>query len=284
MLQYFINNRYKPTFVRGYEPKLEYFCKVDEDSSTMPRALHMHKNLVEILLVYEGTGIYTIDQNKYIAKKGDLIFYNSGVVHDEFCGQGTSKLSTYCLAISNLQLPNLERNKIISDKYSPIVNSDEYFDELLHLCEFIKYNFDIKDTKIDEFSNYLARAFVVKASTIIAQNAILKQIREDSLATKIKKYIDVNYSENISLNSIAKAVNANKFYLSHMFKSETGFSPMQYVVRRRIGEAQNLLINTDMNITHIAASVGYNNSNYFQNAFRDNVGLTPGEYRKKWKL
>ena len=69
-----------------------------------------------------------------------------------------------------------------------------------------------------------------------------------------------------------------------MFKSETGFSPTQYVARRRIREAQNLLINIDMNITHIAASVGYNNSNYFQNAFRDNVGLTPGEYRKKWKL
>ena len=49
----------------------------------MPRAMHVHENLVEVLLVYEGSGIYTIDNNKYIAKKGDIIFYNSGVVHDE---------------------------------------------------------------------------------------------------------------------------------------------------------------------------------------------------------
>ena len=59
---------------------------------------------------------------------------------------------------------------------------------------------------------------------------------------------------------------------------------MQYVTRRRIGEAQNLLINTQLSITEIAANVGYNNSNYFQNVFRKAVGLTPGNYRKKWKL
>mgnify|MGYP002224503495 CR=1 FL=1 len=55
-----------------------------------------------------------------------------------------------------------------------------------------------------------------------------------------------------------------------IFKEETGFSPMQYVTRRRIGEAQNLLINTQLSITEIAANVGYNNSNYFQNVFKKN--------------
>jgi AraC-like DNA-binding protein len=57
---------------------------------------------------------------------------------------------------------------------------------------------------------------------------------------------------------------------------------MKYATLRRIGEAQNLLINTDMTITAIAAQIGYNNSNYFQNAFRNAVGISPGEYRKKW--
>ena len=91
-------------------------------------------------------------------------------------------------------------------------------------------------------------------------------------------------SENISLKSIAEAVNANQYYLSHIFKMEMGMSPIRYVTRRRIGEAQNLLINTNLNITEIALNVGYTNSNYFQNVFRKAVGLTPGNYRKKWKL
>ena len=59
---------------------------------------------------------------------------------------------------------------------------------------------------------------------------------------------------------------------------------MKYVILRRLGEAQNLLINTDMTITQIAAQVGYNNSNYFQNVFKSALNMTPGEYRRKWTV
>ena len=123
---------------------------------------------------------------------------------------------------------------------------------------------------------------MVKFRIIIEKNGDVKQIKEPSLATKVKIYIDKNYNENISLKSIAEAVNANQYYLSHIFKME--MSPIRYVTCRRIGEAQNLLINTNLNITEIALNVGYTNSNYFQNVFRKAVGLTPGNYRKKWKL
>lgn len=57
---------------------------------------------------------------------------------------------------------------------------------------------------------------------------------------------------------------------------------MQYCILHRIGEAQNLLINTGDTITKIAMTVGYNNSNYFQNVFKDALGMTPREYRQKW--
>lgn len=96
-------------------------------------------------------------------------------------------------------------------------------------------------------------------------------------------FIDKFYKEDINLDIIAKAVNANRYYLSHIFKAETDFSPMQYVTRLRLGEAQNLLINTDLSVTEIAAAVGYNDSNYFQKVFRRNVGLTPGNYRRRWR-
>ena len=61
MLQYFMPHKYKHILNRDCTPKLEYFCKVDEVSSVMPRAMHVHENLFEVLLVYEGSGIYTID-------------------------------------------------------------------------------------------------------------------------------------------------------------------------------------------------------------------------------
>ena len=122
---------------------------------------------------------------------------------------------------------------------------------------------------------------ILKATGINPDTRV-KDLTEDEVQ-RLRDYIDKHYNEPILLEQIAAAVKANKYYLAHMFKAETGFSPLQYVVRRRIGEAQNLLINTDMSITQIAATVGYNNSNYFQNIFRKYMGMTPGYYRKKWK-
>ena len=54
MLQYFVERNYRSVFGMGYTPRLEYICNVGADSSTMPRSMHEHKNLVEILLIYGG--------------------------------------------------------------------------------------------------------------------------------------------------------------------------------------------------------------------------------------
>jgi AraC-like DNA-binding protein len=57
---------------------------------------------------------------------------------------------------------------------------------------------------------------------------------------------------------------------------------MQYIIRRRIGQAQSLLLNTGYSVTQIAAMVGYNNLNHFHCAFAKIVGMAPGRYRRSW--
>ena len=278
MLQYFMPHKYKHILNRDCTPKLEYFCKVDEVSSVMPRAMHVHENLVEVLLVYEGSGIYTIDNNKYIAKKGDLIFYNSGVVHDEFGGNG-SNLGTYCLGISNLKILKLGDNKIIEDNYCPIINCNEYFDDILSMFDIIRKSIDIDGIHVAEFSNFLVQALVVKFRIIIEKNGDVKQIKEPSLATKVKIYIDKNYNENISLKSIAEAVNANQYYLSHIFKEKEGVSFSLYLIKCRIEKAKKLLGSTDMSIMKVSMMSGYSNPAYFTKHFKRITGITPKEYR-----
>lgn len=282
MLQYFVDNKYKSVFAPGYIPKLEYMSKIDEIASQIPRAMHQHKNLVEILLVYNGNGIHTINQERYITGKGDLIFYNSGVLHDEVVGNQNC-WGTYCLAVSNLKLHNMALNEIIPKNYSPVINSGEHFLEILSLFKILEGTVQKKSKMAAEFNNYIARALIIKFCAVIEQTCNTKQEKKVSLAAKVQQFIDKFYKEDINLEVIARAVNANRYYLAHIFKAETNFSPMQYVMRLRLGEAQNLLINTDLNITEIAATVGYNDSNYFQKVFRKNVGLTPGDYRRKWR-
>ena len=59
---------------------------------------------------------------------------------------------------------------------------------------------------------------------------------------------------------------------------------MQYINRRRIGEAQSLLIDTGRNMTEIAELVGFGNVSMFSRAFRQVVGCSPSDYRKKWQI
>jgi len=279
MLQYFVERNYRTIFGKGYTPRLEYICNVDANVTTMPRSMHEHKNLVEILIVDDGAGIFIIDGERYTAKKGDLILYNSGSVHDEFGGSGNN-LSTYCVAISNLKLANLPVNKILPEEYSPIMPSGEYFDELLSIFRAIER--ESYRTNCAETANLLALALVAKICTMFETHGQPRRQKIPTLSSRAKDFIDAHYTENIKLEDIANAVYTNVYNLSKVFKAEIGISPMKYVILRRMGEAQNLLINTDMTITRIALSVGYNNSNYFQNVFKDFMKMTPKEYRKRW--
>jgi AraC-like DNA-binding protein len=70
--------------------------------------------------------------------------------------------------------------------------------------------------------------------------------------------------------------------LAHVFKESTGFSPIQYIIRRRIGEAQSLLINTNESVTNISGIVGYDNTSYFTTLFSKTVGMSPKKYRQLW--
>ena len=63
------------------------------------------------------------------------------------------------------------------------------------------------------------------------------------------------------------------------FKESTGFSPLQYVLKLRIANAQSLLEHTDYTITEIAGAVGYSNALYFSRLFHKYMGMSPREYR-----
>lgn len=67
---------------------------------------------------------------------------------------------------------------------------------------------------------------------------------------------------------------------AHQFKKIFGFPPIQYIIRRRIGEAQRLLFTTDLSITEVSVRVGYDNISYFNNQFKRFAGMSPQNYRK----
>jgi len=100
---------------------------------------------------------------------------------------------------------------------------------------------------------------------------------------KVRKailYMQENYSEDISLDMIAHAVNISPAYLSSIFKKETGKNVIQYLEDIRITKAFSLLNDSDLSITDISRMVGYNTPHYFAQIFKKLTGVSPSQYRK----
>ena len=104
--------------------------------------------------------------------------------------------------------------------------------------------------------------------------------RNDYTAS-IRSYLDVNYQENISLDSLAQEFSINKYYLQKLFKKRLGLSPNEYLTRVRLEKAKTLLRTTDETMIQIAQDVGYTAS-YFDIVFKKYEGVTPHDYRLRW--
>jgi YesN/AraC family two-component response regulator len=90
-----------------------------------------------------------------------------------------------------------------------------------------------------------------------------------------------NYNTELSLNDIAKKLHYNPAYLSHLFKTITGESLVQYKTRVRIDAACALLVGSKLSVTVIALETGFGDSSYFIQAFKKQTGMTPSAYRAK---
>lgn len=96
------------------------------------------------------------------------------------------------------------------------------------------------------------------------------------------EYITANYSYPITVENIADYVGISRSQLFRAFESVTTLSPKEYLTDFRIRQACYLLETTDLSITAIANSIGFDNGLYFSKAFRNIKGLPPREYRAKY--
>ena len=98
----------------------------------------------------------------------------------------------------------------------------------------------------------------------------------------IQSYLDLHYAENIQRNDLSNIVYLSSDYLSRIFKKETGYSLMQYVTRKRISVACDLLKSSNLPIHAVALQVGFSSFSYFSKVFRETTGLSPQAYRHQF--
>ena len=103
--------------------------------------------------------------------------------------------------------------------------------------------------------------------------------RSGNIIDEIIQYVNRHYQENITLEQICKVFARSRSCISHTFKSETGQTFREYLISVRLRSAKSLLLYSNLSVTEIAFSVGFNDSNYFSNVFKKHIGLSPVKYR-----
>ncbi len=100
------------------------------------------------------------------------------------------------------------------------------------------------------------------------------------LIQKVTTQIESDLSSDLSLNNLASIFGVNPSYLSSLFKKETGVTLTEYVNKKRVERAKELLLSTNLQIQNISQRCGILDVNYFTKTFKKHTGLTPKKYRE----
>lgn len=149
-------------------------------------------------------------------------------------------------------------------------------------CHFISEKFAIMiehaETlfELDNIHSYMVAEY--------ADPAIRKSNSNNlTIVEKAENYIEMNFSEDISMDEMARKLHVHPSHLMRAFKKEKGITISHYRNQRRIKEAKELILLSNLFMTEIAITVGFKNSQYFSRFFKETVGITPVEFRKKLK-
>jgi AraC-like DNA-binding protein len=110
-----------------------------------------------------------------------------------------------------------------------------------------------------------------------------QKIEHYDIADSAKKIIDYNFYRDITIKKVAEALHLDSAYLTRKFVEKYAIAPKEYIIDKRIEMAKNLLINSDVTVTEIAISIGYDDPLYFSRIFKIKEGISPLTYRKQFK-
>jgi YesN/AraC family two-component response regulator len=105
------------------------------------------------------------------------------------------------------------------------------------------------------------------------------QAFNDPAADKISSYIEAHYAENITRDGLAAHLFISPNHLSKVFKEKIGQGLTDYVNGVRLRKAKELLAGSALNVSEVAARVGFDNFSYFSTLFRKSTGISPSDYR-----
>lgn len=157
-----------------------------------------------------------------------------------------------------------------------------FFFDFLKKAAFIKETTPNRKEYLLAFTKTLFYFLQTYKLTPVSHTAALpSQPQNDSFILKVVSFINNNYSQPISLDSLSKEFFISKNTLCKRFQSTMKCSIMSYCTYVRLNEAKQLLLSTNKSLDKIAEECGFSSANYFSLIFKQKIGLSPLNWKKK---
>lgn len=178
------------------------------------------------------------------------------------------------------------KERIIEEMWQAIVHNDSSYDD--------KFLYGVKTTRIFCRPSCKSRPPKIENVRIFrdAQQAISENFRpckrckptgqrlpDEDWVDQISQCIETNYSESLTLDTLADMCHGSPYHLHRTFKRIKGITPAEYIRQTRISKSIQYLTTSDKTITEISSAVGIPNTSYFITLFKKQTGHTPTEYR-----
>lgn len=254
--------------------------------------IHWHEEF-EVILVIDGRCNYKIDLEAFIIEKGDILMIGPQKLHTlNSINDITLSWTSFVFNIDMLKSLNTDGallkyiSPILNNNHQiPLIikNNDTYYDNILTVIKDIITCYKEKDIAYElELKSLLYKLFSLfyKGNLIVTNTD--KNIINTKVTDKVKlvlNYIHDNYSNNISINTLANICDYSEYHFMRFFKKHIGMTCIQYINNYRLEKASLLLNSTSKPIMDISLEVGFDNLSYFNKLFKNKYNLTPKEFR-----
>jgi AraC-like DNA-binding protein len=232
------------------------------------------KTLYHIMIVVtKGEIIYWVDDETVFLHKGDVLFIPAGSIRGGTSIQEHQRYATHFTieASDRALLPILADNHYCKTTISGF----EYFKQRFLL---LKHHWLMRGP----YTETTCYAILLELLGIInyeRDNWMLPAKKID-MVEDIKKYILDHYKESVSLNDLSIYIERTPNHISHLFKSVTRLSPIDFLHQVRISKAKELMFDKMMPISEIAEETGFCDQAYFNRIFKKLTGCSPTAFLK----
>ena len=269
--------------------KGDYNCLFRTPKNELPSNVHYH-DFYEIVVYLGNAGIFKINGNEYLVKRGDIVLINMFDPHSLVYNKNTH-YERFSISIDpNLLLSfNTSQSNLLDifsqeNRHYPIFHVEgKCFNKYLNLLYQFEQHKPAHGQDIYEKALLHQLASYLYSDCYDGIHFDNTDSRHVAMVADIINYISSHLNENLSLEIIAQEVNYSEYYICRIFKKITNNTLTNYIVEKRIEKAAHYL-NGTLSINKVAESVGFNNYSYFYKTFSKYMGISPMEYRKQCQL